>query len=166
MPPQFKAACDGSFLGSELLIHARSSQSHIAPSNVKNEIPSSNNSWILGAVIREILEPQRDLPGITAGRNFEVIFQLPLIAVVHEVHAGVHVAVPHPRELRNVTVPFCGIVPDEVIASSGKLNIADRLRAGICSYQLHAHRGSLSDRMPSFGCRVLQNQDGFLRREI
>src|SRR5208282_5249282 len=99
-----------------------------------------------------------------AGRDLEVIFEVSLIAVVHQVNAGVYVAVAHARELRNVAMPLGGIVADEVIAFAGKLDVTRRFHGGSGSDQLHAHHRTC--RIFRIGGRMLESEHSLVRGEI
>src|SRR5947209_7374124 len=70
---------------------------------------------------RRTREIQQYTTGIGARSDDEVVLELPLISVIDEVDAGVHVSVAHFGIVRNVRVPFFGNRADEVIACAGLL---------------------------------------------
>ena len=62
---------------------------------------------------------------IGAGGDLEVVFQLSLVAVVDQIDARINALIAHSRKLRNVAMPFCRIVADEIVALAREV---DRLR--------------------------------------
>ena len=52
---------------------------------------------------------------LSAGPNYEVVFQVFLAAIVHEVHILVDRWVTHSPEKGNIGAPFTGIAADEII---------------------------------------------------
>jgi len=59
---------------------------------------------------------ERNAAGISARCNCEVVLQISLIAVVHQVDTGIDSFVLHLAIVGNVCMPLFGIVPDEVVA--------------------------------------------------
>ncbi len=64
------------------------------------------------------VEAQLDGAGIGVRRDDEIVFELPLSAVIGEVDAGPHVAVFDPAVSRDVGAPLRRIVADEIIRLS------------------------------------------------
>ena len=70
-------------------------------------------------------------PGSAPGSDGEVVLQLLLVAVVHQVDAGVDVLVLDLAVVGDVGVPLAGIVADEVVAGAGERVQTNDLRLGI-----------------------------------
>ena len=81
-----------------------------------------------------------DDAGVRFRRDGEIVFELPLIAVVGQIDAGIKLANTHPRERRHTGLPARRIVADEVIDFAGQCLRAGNLRAFICAGELHPHR--------------------------
>jgi hypothetical protein len=62
---------------------------------------------------------------ISSGRHNKVIFQLTIIAMKHQVDAGIHVFRPHQRIARNACVSLMRIVSDHIIHFAGQFVNAD-----------------------------------------
>ena len=57
---------------------------------------------------------------VRARGDHEIVFELPLVAVKHHVHARVYALAFHPGVLGDIFDPFRGIVADEVVADTGQ----------------------------------------------
>ena len=57
------------------------------------------------------IEAELNLVRPGAGRNHEVVFELPLVPVVNEIHSRINIGVPNPRVTGNVSTPRSRIVP-------------------------------------------------------
>ena len=85
----------------------------------------------------------------------EVVFQLPLVAVVDEINAGVDVFVLHPGIGGNVGVPVVGVVADEIIDSllthngEGFPRREHKTKKPLISQGLSASHPSESNRRPT-----------------
>ena len=66
------------------------------------------------------LEAQCDLVGFCAGRDPEVVFELPLIAVILQVDARIDALIFDAGELGNAAAPLGGIIADEIVALAGE----------------------------------------------
>src|SRR5690349_7915162 len=64
---------------------------------------------------------QRDGLRVRTGSYDEVIFQLVLVAVVSQIHAGIDIAILHPAKQWHVRTPFPRVVANEVVGLAGKL---------------------------------------------
>src|SRR3989442_1038297 len=62
-----------------------------------------------------------DRTGVRAGSYDEVIFQFSLVAVVHQIHAGIDSVNLHFGVHRHIRAPHLGIVADEVVGLAGRL---------------------------------------------
>src|ERR1700686_2143056 len=85
---------------------------------------------------------QRDLMWIGAWRNPEVIFELPLIPVINQVHAWINRLILHSGKLWNALMPFGRIVPDKIVALSRQRSISRNLSCRGGSLQPHANYGT------------------------
>ena len=57
---------------------------------------------------------------VHAGRDYQVIFKLPLIAIVGQVNAGIDVFVFDLFVGRNVRPPFVRVIADKIIDDTGE----------------------------------------------
>ena len=102
--PQCEASRDRSLLGSKFLVDtAETAKAVISPLPWQNQLPLLSRFAPFRA-----LELQRDLAGVGAGSDFEVVLQLSLVAVVPKVNPRIDVPYPitHAGELRDVAAPF------------------------------------------------------------
>ncbi len=72
----------------------------------------------------------------------EVILQLPLVAVVNKVDAGIDSFVLHLRVSRNVRPPLRRITANEVVTRAREFVRASNLGGGVGIVQLHAQHGA------------------------
>ena len=89
------------------------------------------------AVERHLTRPprgQRDDPGSAPGATDEVVFQLPLVAVVDQVHAGVDVLVFHLSVVGMSVCPLARVVADEVVGRARQIVKSCELRRGVRAY--------------------------------
>ena len=88
---------------------------------------------------RSSLKAESDFGGIGAGRHAEVVFELAVVAVavVHEVDAGVDIAIFDSAKLRNILVPFGGVIADEVVALPGETVSALDVGSGVGAVEAH-----------------------------
>ena len=110
---------------------------------------------------------QRDLFRMRSRRNTEVVFELSLIAVVHQVDARIDRLILDACKLRNSRTPLCRIAADKVVAPSRQRRGARDASGSVCAFQPHANdrwRFWLRDRRG--GSRgwdsLLQFQHGFV----
>ena len=84
---------------------------------------------------------ERDGTRIGARSNNEVMFQLLLVAVVEQIHAGVHFAIAQLGVRGNVCVPLPGVVAYEIVGLARQL--VERLNPWRCvsTNQFHSHDG-------------------------
>src|SRR5207253_7579765 len=73
--------------------------------NFANRRPQPQVAVAVEAELLRAGESHRDLAGIAAGRDFEVIFELPVVAVIDDVDAGIDLAIADPGIHGNVLVP-------------------------------------------------------------
>ena len=104
------------------------------------------------------LESQSHLFWVGTRRDFKIVFQSSLVPVINKVNSRVNVLIPHARKLRNIAMPFGGIVSDEVIALAGKLFVTRSGRVLIGSVQRHTNDGS-------FPCGIAHRQHGAISRQ-
>jgi hypothetical protein len=97
---------------------------------------------VAGLIHRHVVhavEVERDLRGISAGRDHEVVFQAALIAVVDEIHARVHVFVAHLVEAIDVALLLGRIVAAE-LPDAARLRLErPRARCRVAIDQAHVH---------------------------
>ncbi len=101
----------------------------------EDQIPQGINAHAIHA-----LERQGDRPGIGAGGDHEVVFQLPLVAVIDEGHAGVDLLVFHLRVRGNVGPPPGRIIADEGVHLAGEFPEPGHLRRGVGPDEPHAQQ--------------------------
>ena len=84
---------------------------------------------------------ERDGTRIGARSNNEVMFQLLLVAVVEQIHAGVHFAIAQLGVRGNVCVPLPRIVAYDIVGLARQL--VERLNPWRCvsTNQFHSHNG-------------------------
>src|SRR2546429_4953028 len=109
---QPKAPRHGPFLLSEFLINAWGFETHTV---AEQQVALGIESGLL-----RCLESQSHPSRVSTRRNFKIVFQTSLVSVINKVNSWVNVLIPHPRKLRNIAMPFGGIISDEVIALAGK----------------------------------------------
>ena len=73
-------------------------------------------------------ETQRDETRISAGSNDEVMFQLALVAVVHQIHTGIDGVIFHLGVRRHIRAPLLRVVADEVVGLARQLVKSCELR--------------------------------------
>ena len=86
-------------------------------------------------------QPDRSWIGVRP--NHEVVLQLLLIPVEHQIDAAINACVPDPLVSPHVCIPFRGIVPDEVVRRARQRSAPGHSDRGICSCQLHANNVGL-----------------------
>ena len=84
------------------------------------------------------MNDQPDPARVGAGLDYEVVFQLALVAVIDEVHARIDVDISHPGVVRHVGAPFLRIIADEVVALARQPLQSCHLRFGVGAHQPHA----------------------------
>ena len=89
-------------------------QAEFAPRGLEHHIAPLVDSHFLATI-----DGEPDGPRVRAGRNHEVVFQLPLIAVVNQVDAGIDIRVPYFRVVRHIRAPLCRIIADEIVTLAG-----------------------------------------------
>src|SRR6266536_3909888 len=89
----------------DILVHDRLVLHDLARRGGKHHIAVAIKCQFLHA-----LELEHDAFGINTGRDNEVVFELPLFAVVDEIDAGIDLGVLDPGVVGNCAVPFRRIV--------------------------------------------------------
>ena len=106
-----------------------------------------------------------DAAWIGAGGNYKVVFQLPLIAVKDQIHAGIDLGEVDLAEGLNSAVPLLGVVADQIVDRAG-LRFKPGDRGGSASAnKFHAqrvYRSGLLVRGYSLSMLPLQVQDDFV----
>ena len=120
-----------------LLIHDGFAQADLAPVCPEDQIAQGINGHAVHA-----LERERDRLGIGAGGDHEVVFELPLVAVIDQVHPGVDVPVLDLHVCGNVGAPLLGIIADEVVAFARQLTDPGHRWRGVGAEELHAQHCS------------------------
>src|SRR5439155_6583687 len=121
----------GPFLLSEFLINAWGFETHTV---AEQQIGLGIEPELL-----RCLESQSHPSRVSTRRNFKIVFQTSLVSVINKVNSWVNVLIPHPRKLRNIAMPFGGIISDEVIALAGKSFVTGSCRVLIGSVQNHTN---------------------------
>src|SRR5262249_48128717 len=80
-------------------------------------------------------------PRVGAGLNDEIVFQFSLVAVIHQVHAGIHIGVFHLGVVRHVGAPFLGIIANEVVRLAGYLVQPNYLGVWFRPHKSHPEEG-------------------------
>ena len=75
---------------------------------------------------------------IGPGRDHEIVFQLPLVAVVNQVYARIHALILYLGVARNIGAPLFRIAADEVVRLAGQLVESRHARRAIRAHELHA----------------------------
>jgi len=82
-----------------------------------------------------------DRARVGAGLDYEIVFQLPLVAVIHQVHARIDVRIFHLGVVRHVGAPLLGIIADEVVRLARQFVETDHFGVRVGAYQFHAQHG-------------------------
>ena len=61
------------------------------------------------------LEGERNLPGICTRRDDDVVFQLPLVAVVDQINAGVDIPILYFRIVSHIGVPLPRVITENCL---------------------------------------------------
>ena len=121
-------------LSSGPLISPRSLQTDAAACDLQNQITLRGQMHRLSS-----LKTQSDLPRVGARSHFEVVLQMSLPAVIHQVNSGINAAIAHPRKLRNVAMPLGRIISNKVIARPRKRFDAADLRIYVRAVKPHTN---------------------------
>jgi hypothetical protein len=102
-------------LSVNLLVDAGSVQPNVAPVRAQDHVafPINRESF-------RPLELQLHGVDVCSWRDFEVVFQFSLVAVIDKINPRIDVSIPNTRKLRDVKVPVLGIIADDVIAPGRK----------------------------------------------
>src|SRR6185369_13604283 len=97
-------------LSVNLLVDAGSVQPNVPPVRAQNHVAFPIN--------REFRPLELQLHGVDvcSWRDFEVVFQFSLVAVIDKINPRIDVSIPNACKLRDVKVPVLGIIADDVIA--------------------------------------------------
>src|SRR5205085_3431636 len=87
------------------------------------------------------VDTEADTAGIRAWRDREVILQLPLVAVVKEVDAGVDALVANAPVRRDVRAPLLRVIADEVVDLPRLRLSRRRPRPPVRAHELHPEEG-------------------------
>src|SRR5207245_3882467 len=130
------------------LIDVRLLQADLCPACVHDEISLRVQVQSVGP-----FHPKPDPLRVRSGSNDEVKFELPLIAVIDQVHAGVDVPVLDLRVGWNVGAPLRRIVANKIVAPSAQFFNSSDARRGVGAEELHAQYGALQRLAPFPLCR-------------
>jgi hypothetical protein len=133
-----------------LLIDGGRLQAHFTVAGLEDQIAADIDANLLSTLERQLNDIR-----VRAGGDDEVVFELPLITVVDEVHPGINILVTHSPVLWNLSVPVPAIAADDVIALSRQFVVLRNLRCRVAVNELH----------PQFMRSVEQSHDGFGRCE-
>ena len=114
-------AHDGAPGAVDLLVDDGSRLAQLAGPGVEDQIAAGVDLHPLRAV-----ERQRDLAGIGAGREHEIVLELAWAPVVHEIDAGIHVDVSHPAVGRS-TDGRAARSAARIVHHAGQLTVGDDL---------------------------------------
>jgi hypothetical protein len=131
-----------------LLIHEWFAQADLTPVYPEDQVTQGIN----GGAVRA-LERERDGPGIGPGGDHEVVFQLPLVAVVDEIHTRVDSPVLDLRVGGNVGPPLLGIIADEVVALARQFPHARHHGCAVGPDEPHPQHGTRERFAPFRFCR-------------
>ena len=98
------------------LVHRRLAQAHLATLNLNYQVALGIRLKLARAVHRE-----PDSSRVGAGRDHEVMLQLPLVPVVDQVNARINATRSNFPVIGNVGVPLCGLVADKVVGLARQL---------------------------------------------
>jgi hypothetical protein len=88
-------------------------------------------------------EGEADGVGVCAGRDVEVVFEPPLVAVVDEFDARIDLLITHAREVRDVRPPLRRVGADEVVAPARQLAFRPDARRLVRPHERHPQHGRL-----------------------
>ena len=109
---------------------------HLIAAQPDHQCAVAVHPQLLGA-----LKPDVDRPRIGPRRHHEIVFQQLLIAVVHQVDAGINSRILHRAIGRDVGAPLAGIVADEIVALAGQRVGPGHTGMRIGASQFHAKHG-------------------------
>ena len=73
--------------------------------------------------------------------EYKIILQLALIAIVDEIHAGIHIRIHDPSVRGNIGAPFLRIVADEIVHLAGQFIQTSCLRMRIGASKMEVQHG-------------------------
>ena len=127
------------------LVDLRRLQPHISSGALENQV--STAQFQLGCRIKLQLGLRR----VGARRNLEIVFQLALASVEHQIDARINAVVANSGKLRNPRMPLPWIVADEVVAPAGKRIISGDHRRRVGTGQRHPYRPHAPTRLTLSG---------------
>ena len=77
-----------------------------------------------GRAVKALSYGQSDGLRVSARRDHEVIFELPMVTVVDQVDAGIHSLIFHLAVGRHICAPLLPIAANEVVGLAGKFILA------------------------------------------
>ena len=107
------AGCDASFGPADGLIGDRCVMGELAARGLHDQIAARVNRNCVGTGHRK-----PDRPRIRARRDGEVVFELPLVAVVDEINPWIDGVVFDLRVIRNASTPALRVIADQIIGDS------------------------------------------------
>ena len=153
-----------------ILVHHRLLQTYFSAARAQPQI-----ALLINAQIPRSPHVQANLVRVRARRHHEVVLQLLLVAVVHQVHARVDSLDFHFPVGRNIRAPFRRIVSDEVVHLARQFIVARNVGCAVRSPQFHPQGSCLGRRLRSVVGKKraqkirsrfrAQEQRDFIRRE-
>ena len=116
----------------DFLIHSRLPLAKVADGGVHHQVAF----WVYAHGFRAVIG-YLNSGWIGARSHDEVILQLPIVPVPHEIDTRIDAILPDTGVLRDIRAPLRGVVPKEVIDAAGQLLYSFSLRVGSGVLQLH-----------------------------
>src|SRR5438309_1300505 len=116
-----------------LLEHPRLVPAHFSAAHTKSQVATFVHLDFIGTFNREL-----DAARIGSRRDNEIVFELPVVAVIDQIDARIDLTVPYCGKGGNIRAPKRRIVADEIIELAGQLFAAADRGVWISADQLHA----------------------------
>ena len=118
-------------------------QQQFATSEMQNGIAALiKGDGCVAFLRRQSVKLHLDLIRVSAGRNYKIIFQVLLVAVVHQVNALINCFVVHFLVIDHIRAPLRGVTAAKVIGLRYHLRLAGNRRVGIGIGQFHAYHSA------------------------
>ena len=99
-----------------LLIENGTAKARVPATSVQDQVASGIHVRVVGA-----RKAKTDACRVGTRGDDEVVLELPIVAVVHKIHSGVHVSILDPGIGRDVRTPAPRVVADEIVDLAGQL---------------------------------------------
>lgn len=118
------------------LIDTRGVQSKCFASDLHQESPLGVKAW-MERVPCLIQKGKADRPRIPPWCDNEVVFQLPLVPIVEQVHPRIDVVIDDFGVGGHMGVPLPRIIPEQIVAFAREFGESAHLRMGVRPHQPH-----------------------------